>query len=65
VADLVVFVCLVGLIGAAGITLGMLAARRLDAWDERRAAADAAPAVPGPGSAGGREPVEERGDTVD
>lgn len=35
-ADLVVFVGLVGVIGAAGIVLGMLAARRLGVWDDQR-----------------------------
>ena len=35
-ADLVVYIALVGVIGAAGIVLGMLAARRLGAWDDRR-----------------------------
>ena len=50
--DLVIFVALVGLIGAAGIALGMLAARRLGAWDERRAAAEAA-AGDAAGAAGG------------
>jgi len=69
-ADLVVFVALVGVIGAAGIALGMLTARRLGAWDERRAAAEAAPgdAVPlarGSGSARDVNPLEHGGDTVD
>ncbi len=65
VADLVVFLGLVGLVGAAGIALGMLVARRLGAWDERRTAAvDTAPA-PGSGSAGGIDPREDGGDTVD
>jgi len=79
--DLVIFVALVGLIGAAGIALGMLAARRLGAWDERRAAAEAAagdaPGAAGPpargsglpaggsGSAREVEPLEDGGDTLD
>ncbi len=64
-ADLVVFLALVGLVGAAGIALGMLVARRLGAWDERRTAAvDAAPA-PGSGPAVGIDPREDGGDTVD
>ena len=75
--DLVVFVALVGVIGAAGIALGMLAARRLGAWDERRAAAEAAagdagsPArgsgSPARGSGSAREidPLEDGGDTLD
>jgi len=66
VADLVIFIALVGLIGAAGIALGMLAARRLGAWDERRAAeGDAVPAAPGSGSARDVDPLEDGGDTVD
>jgi hypothetical protein len=65
-ADLVVFVVLVGLIGAAGIALGMLAARRLGAWDERRAAAgDAVPPARGSGSARDVDPLGDGGDTVD
>jgi hypothetical protein len=48
--DLVVFVALVGLIGAAGIVLGMLASRQLGAWDDRRAGA--ADAVEAPGVTG-------------
>jgi len=65
-ADLVVFVALVGLIGAGGIALGMLAARRLGAWDERRTAAgDAVPAAPGSGSARDVDPLEDGGETLD
>ena len=76
--DLVIFVTLVGLIGAAGIALGMLAARRLGAWDERRAAAEAAadaaagdaagdagPPARGSGSAREIDPLEDGGDTLD
>jgi hypothetical protein len=75
--DLVIFVALVGLIGAAGIALGMLAARRLAVWDERRAAAETAardavrPArgsgspARGSGSARDIDPLEDGGDTVD
>jgi len=64
-ADLVVFVGLVGVVGAAGITLGMLVARRLGEWDERRAAAVETAPAPGPGAAGGIDPREDGGDTVD
>jgi hypothetical protein len=63
VADLVVFIGLVGLVGAAGIALGMLAARWLGAWEKRRATG--VDAAPGSGSAGGVEPREEGGDPVD
>ncbi len=75
--DLVIFVALVGLIGAAGIALGMLVARRLGAWDERRAAAEATAGDAGPpargagppprGSGSAREidPLEDGGDTLD
>jgi len=72
--DLVVFVALVGVIGAAGIALGMLTARRLGAWDEQRAAAEpAAEAAPGDAESLGRgsgsardvNPLEHGGDTVD
>ena len=65
-ADLVVFVALVGLIGAAGIVLGMLAARRLGDWDDRRsAAADAATAPGVPGPASDDEPGRDGGETGD
>jgi len=65
-ADIAIFIVLVGLIGAAGIALGMLAARRLAAWDERRAAAgDPVPAAPGSGSARDDEALEDGGDTLD
>jgi hypothetical protein len=64
-ADLLVFVALVGLIGAAGVLLGMLAARRLGAWDDRRsAAADAATAAGVPGTATD-DPGQDGGETVD
>jgi len=66
VGDLVIFIALVGLIGVAGVALGMLAARQLGAWDDRRAAAgDAAPAAPGSGSARDVDPVVDGGDPVD
>jgi hypothetical protein len=65
VPDLVVFACLVGVIGAAGIMLGMLAARRLEAWDEKRAAAGDSPPTPGDGSAAGGDWDEDGGDTVE
>jgi hypothetical protein len=64
-ADLLVFVALVGLIGAAGVLLGMLAARRLGAWDDRRSAAAhaaTAPGVPGPAT---DDTGEDGGETVD
>jgi hypothetical protein len=48
VAELLVFGALVALIAAAGIALGMLAGRRLGAWDDRRARADAADTAGGP-----------------
>ena len=64
-AELAVFVVLVGLIGAAGIALGMLAARRLGAWDERRAAADAVEQQRGSGAGPGVDPLEDGGDGVD
>ena len=64
-ADLVVFIALVGVIGAAGIVLGMLAARRLGAWDDRRAAADAAQARGGAGQEPGDEPGRDGGETGD
>jgi hypothetical protein len=63
-AELVIFVALVALIAAAGISLGMLAAPRLGAWDERRAAGgDAARAEPGPRSADAVHPLKDGGDT--
>ena len=65
-ADLVIFIALVGLIGAAGIAIGMLAARRLGAWDERRAAeGDAVPAAQGSGSTRDVDSLEDGGDTLD
>jgi hypothetical protein len=71
--DLVVFAALVGVFGAAGIALGILAARRLGPWDERRAtagagavrAADTTGAVRRTGSTPGNEPPEDGGETVD
>ena len=63
-ADLVVFVALVGVIGAAGIVLGMLAARRLGAWDDRRSSvASAAGADDGSRDARDDEPDEDGGKT--
>ncbi|MEX1172688.1 MAG: hypothetical protein WEG56_08750 [Chloroflexota bacterium] len=38
--DLVVFLAVVAVIGVAGAGLGMLVARRLDAWTATRASAD-------------------------
>ncbi len=64
-ADLAVFIALVVVIGAAGIVLGMLAARRLGAWDDRRAAADAAPAGGGAGQEPGEHPGSDGGETGD
>ena len=66
-AELGIFAALVGLFAVVGITVGMLAARRLGAWDERRATADAG-AVPAAGetrSTPAHEPIEHGGDTVD
>lgn len=65
--DLVIFVALVGLIGGAGIVLGMLAARRLGAWDDRHAAADADSIASARGSVQARddERLEDGGDTGD
>jgi len=58
-ADLVVFVALVGVIGAAGIVLGMLAA-----WDDRRSSvASAAGADDGSRDARDDEPDEDGGET--
>ena len=64
-ADLVVFVALVGLIGAAGVLLGMLAARRLGAWDDRRSAAADAATAPGVRGTATDDPGQDGGDTVD
>ena len=52
--DLAVFAALVGLFAVVGIALGILAARRLGAWDDRRAAGAAgeAGAVPATSGAG-------------
>lgn len=61
-ADLAVFAALVGLIGVAGIGLGILAARRIGAWDERRAAAEETPPLgPGSGLAGDIAQPEDGG----
>jgi hypothetical protein len=61
--DLVVFVALVGLIGAAGVVLGMLASRRLGAWDDRRAGAAAAASAPGvTGTTTADDPGEDGGE---
>jgi hypothetical protein len=63
VLDLVLFLGLVVLVVAASIGLGMLAAPRLAAWDDRRAAGeDAARAQAGTRSAGTADPRSERGD---
>ena len=65
-ADLVVFVALVGLIGAAGIVLGMLAARRLGAWDDRRSGGGDRVAAPGvTGTTRAEDPGEDGGETID
>jgi hypothetical protein len=70
-ADLVIFGALVGLIGAAGIALGMLAARRLAAREERRvgardaAGAAAVPEAWGSGAARDVRPLEDGGETID
>ena len=64
VADLVLFGPLVGLVAAAGIGLGMLAASRLDAWDEGPAAdGRSAPAEPGHELMGGPARPEDGGET--
>jgi hypothetical protein len=66
-ADLGIFAALVGLFAVVGIGLGILAARRLGAWDERRATAEAGAVqtAGGAGSTAGKEPLEDGGDTVD
>ena len=64
-ADLVVFVALVGLIGAAGIVLGMLAARRLGAWDDRRAAAGDAMSAASASGPADDDPGTNGGETLD
>ena len=64
-ADLLVFVALVGLIGAAGVLLGMLAARRLGAWDDRRSAAAEASTAPGGSGPATDDPGQDGGETVD
>ena len=64
--DLAVYLGLVALVAVAGIALGMLAAPRLAAWDDRRAARDdsaAAGAVTG--SAGESARLPEGGDPSD
>ncbi len=62
-ADLVVFGALVAVIGAAGIVLGMLAARRLGAWDDRRSGAASAAARDEARTARNDEPDEDGGET--
>ena len=63
-ADLVVFVALVGVIAAAGIVLGMLAARRLGAWDDRRSGvANTVGADDGVRQSRDDEPDEDGGET--
>jgi hypothetical protein len=57
-ADVAIFLVALGLAGVVGVGLGMLVARRLDAWVETRAA----PAAPGPGSDPG---VDRRDDGDD
>jgi hypothetical protein len=62
-ADLAPFRLLVGLVAAAGIGLGMLAAPRLVAWDERHAAdGGSAPAEPGHEAMGGPARHEDGGE---
>jgi exodeoxyribonuclease VII large subunit len=63
VLDLVLFLGLVALVVVASIGLGMLAASRLAAWDDRRAAGeDAARAQAGTRPAGKADPRSEGGD---
>jgi hypothetical protein len=63
VLDLVLFLGLVTLVVVASIGLGMLAAPRLVAWDDRRAAGeDAGGAHAGTRPAGTADPRSERGD---
>ena len=64
-ADLVVFVALVGLIGAAGVLLVMLVARRLGAWDERRSAATEPATAPGVPGRATDDPGQDGGETVE
>ncbi len=62
-ADLVVFVVLVAVIGAAGIVLGMLAGRRLGAWNDRRSGVvNAVEAEDGSRPGRGDEPDEDGGE---
>ena len=64
--DLAVFLGLVTLVAVAGVALGMLAAPRLAAWDDRRAAReDAAAAGARAGSAGESDGLPEGGDPGD
>ena len=64
--DLAVFLGLVTLVAVAGVALGMLAAPRLAAWDDRRAAReDAAAAGARAGSAGESDGFPEGGDPGD
>ena len=61
--DLVLFLGLIALVVVASIGLGMLAAARLAAWDDRRAAGeDAARTQAGTRPAGTADPRSERGD---
>jgi hypothetical protein len=63
VLDLVLFLGLVALVVVASIGLGMLAAPRLAAWDDRRAAGeDAARAQAGTRPAGKADSRSEGGD---
>jgi hypothetical protein len=63
VADPVLFGLLVVVAAAAGIGLGMLAAPRLDAWDEGRAAdGGSGPAEPGHELMGGHARHEDGGE---
>ena len=63
-ADLAIFAALVVVVGLVGAALGMLAARRIDAWGERRAAAaDEGPVGPSAPAATGVETPEDGGET--
>ena len=63
-ADLAIFAALVVVVGLGGAALGMLAARRIDAWEQRRAAAaDEGQVGPSAPATVGVETPEDGGET--